>query len=258
MNFSSMKVNKRLVPFRHDHRTLCLGKYLKYDHVCQPPQLPPVPAAFDWSEPLTNLQMWDNDKVGDCTCAAFANALAVWCANTGREFNVTTADVLAMYSAVSGYIPGDETTDTGCDPLDVLNYLRKTGLAGHKIGAFLAVNPVLPQEICIAGYLGMGTYTSVALPLSAQTQTVWDVVDGPSGRVGSWGGHEVWTPGVDTIGTESVLTWATKISMTSAFARKYADLRYVLISPDQLNGVGQTPYNINLDQLRADLEQVTS
>ena len=260
MDFSRMKVNKRKAP-RHDHRTLQLGKYLLHTHACQPNTLPPVPDTFDWSLPVTSLQMWDNDTVGDCTCAAFANALAVWAANTGQPFNVTTADVIAMYSAISGYVPGDETTDTGCDPLDVLNYLRKTGLAGHKIGAFLSVNPLLPQELRIASYLGMGIYTSVELPLSAQTQSMWDVVgDGKTGpsEAGSWGGHEVWSPARDTTGIETVLTWATRVRMSPAFAAKYASMRYVIISQDQLNGVGQTPYNINMDQLKADLQQVTA
>jgi len=260
MDFSQFKVNKRKTP-RHDHRTLQLGKYLMRAYQFNNPNtLPPVPDTFDWSLPVKSLQMWDNDTVGNCTCAAFANALAVWAANTGKEFHITTADVLAMYSEISGYIPGDETTDTGCDPLDVLNYLRTTGLAGHKIGAFLSVNPLLPQELRIASYLGMGIYTSVELPLSAQIQSMWDVVgnESESAQAGSWGGHEVWSPARDITGIETVLTWATRVRMSPAFAAKYASMRYVIISQDQLNGVGQTPYNINLDQLKADLQQVTA
>ena len=55
------------------------------------------------------------------------------------------------------------------------------------------------QSIALFG----GVYIGLALPLTAQNQDVWDVVPngGANAEEGSWGGHCVYVPKYDTVGS---------------------------------------------------------
>ena len=41
-----------------------------------------------------------------------------------------------------GFRPGDPSTDRGAYALDVLNYWRQSGIAGHRIAAYAAVDQI--------------------------------------------------------------------------------------------------------------------
>ena len=85
--------------------------------------------------------MMHNDTIGDCTCAAAGHLVMEWTANVGAETTPADADILAAYSAITGYDPKTGANDNGAVETDVLNYWRKTGIAGHKIMAYAALEP---------------------------------------------------------------------------------------------------------------------
>src|SRR5581483_817640 len=90
---------------------------------------------------VTTWPMYDNDEFGDCVWAAIGHQIQAFSAyGFGTVITVTNADVLAGYSAVTGFKPNDPSTDNGTVVQDALNYWRKTGIAGHKILAFAQVN----------------------------------------------------------------------------------------------------------------------
>lgn len=156
------------LPPRRDPRTLKFAKYLRKGSV-----LPPAPAAVDWTATISSWPMMANDTLGDCTCAAAGHMIECWTANVGDAFTPSNAQIVAAYSATSGYVVGDSATDTGAIELDVLNYWRQHGIAGHKIHAYAAFDPrdaeCARQAIALFG----GAYIGLALPLSAQQQDVW-------------------------------------------------------------------------------------
>ncbi len=249
VDHSRNKLGKK--PARHDTRTLQMANYLG---------LPQIPAARDWTEKAAaHWGMMLNDKLGDCTCAAMGHITQAWTANAGpKEVTVSDQAVLAAYEAVSGYDPQRPDTDRGAVELDVLKYWRKTGVGGHKIDAFVALEPRNHTHVQAAVELFGGAYIGLALPVSAQRQHVWSVPPGGAngiGAPGSWGGHAVVVEAYDAHGL-TCITWGQKKRMTWSFWDAYCDEAYAPLS--QLwAGKKPAPNGFDLAALRADLEEIT-
>lgn len=250
-SFAHLPLGK--APAARDDRTLRLADYLDATVV-----LPKVPTRADFSV-SDGFPMYDNDRFGDCTCAAVGHMIQAWSAAAGRETRPADADVIELYWATGD--PPDEPcepggpTDTGRVELEVLNYWRNTGLlSGDKISAYVAVDPKDHEHMRIATYLFGGVYTGIALPRTAQRQHVWDVVgDGKTGdsEPGSWGGHAVPVVAYDMTHL-TVVTWGSTLRMTNRFASDYMDEAYALISPDFF-AAGKSPAGFDLAALQRDL-----
>ena len=249
---SMMKLGRK--PARFDPRTLRLAKYLTG-------ALPPIPPAYQWSAKVPPpWGMMENDRLGDCTCAAAGHAIQTWTANSTTETTPPDSAIEAAYEDVGGYVPGQPNTDNGCCEIDVLNYWRKTGIGGHNIGAYVSIDPQNLAHVQAACVLFGGLYIGVALPLTAQTQDVWDVTDPfvplqGDAAPGSWGGHAVFVPDYDAAGMTCV-TWGALKRMTAAWWLAYCEECYAIISPDFLNQ-GISPQGFNLALLQQDLQQVS-
>ena len=109
-----------------------------------------------------------------------------------------------------------------------------------------------------AAYLFGGLYIGIALPLTAQTQEVWDWTKSLTGHAapGSWGGHAV---DVVDYGPNdlTVVTWGAVKLMTWAFWDRYVDEAYCILSPDYLKA-GEAPNGFDLATLQEDLALVTA
>jgi len=172
------------LPPRLDSRTLQLTDYLRSPHARPSEQgtallvkraLPPAPRSVDWTAKIRSWPMFSNDTLGDCTAAAAAHMIQCWTANASHAFTPTNVQVIAAYSATGHYVPGNPSTDSGAVELDVLNFWRQQGIAGHKIDAYVAFNPQNFEHARQAINIFGGIYIGLALPLSAQNQDVWDV-----------------------------------------------------------------------------------
>jgi hypothetical protein len=219
-----------------------------------------VPQEVSWVTKVENWPMMLNDTLGDCVPAAMGHMVEQWSTYAGSPVIPTNAQVLSAYEAIGGYVPGDPSTDNGCDMLTALNYWRQTGIAGHKIFAFVQVNPLDADEIREAIYLFGNVFTGLALPISAQGEDAWTVPPGgkssPNGSPGSWGGHCV--PSVaDSPQSRTVVTWGEVLKMSPNFFIDYVDELYAVLSLDWIESNGLSPSQFNLAQLQADLEIVT-
>jgi hypothetical protein len=240
-------------PARHDPRTLLFASYVT-------PALPVAPASFDLTSKVSSWGMMDNDQVGDCTCAAAGHLIMEWTANAGKKvFTPTERQVVAAYSAITGYNPVTGANDNGAIEIDVLNYWRQTGIAGHKIGAYVALEPSNHNHIMDSVYIFEGCYIGMQLPTSAQPQVQnhqpWSVPPGGptgDGKPGSWGGHAVPVVAYDGRGV-TVVTWGALQTMTWSFWETYCDEAYAILSSDYLTGKQTTPQGFSLKQLQADL-----
>lgn len=241
---------------KRDSRTLMLAKYLTAT-------LPAPAPSLSYLKDIAAWGMLGNDTLGDCTCAAVGHAVQVWTANAGVEANVTNAEVIQIYENWCGYNPADPSTDQGGIILDVLNDWKNSGFGTFPMAAFASVNPSNTRELKQAIELFGGVDIGINLPISAQSQTVWDVVpDDGSGNTapGSWGGHCVFVPAYG--GTNKVLsdvtciTWGAPLKMTVAFWKKYVDEAYALLSPQWFTAAGGAPNGFNLAQLEADLAAI--
>jgi hypothetical protein len=231
----------------HDPRTLRLAAYTS--------QVPKPPAAVHRSHNDFAWPMFGNDRIGDCTIAAAAHMLEGWAFGAGaKQPSITQAQVVKAYTAVSGYDPKSGANDNGAVELDVLRYWHSTGVAGHKIGAFASVNPHEATEIRQACWLFGGVYIGIALPVTAQTQKIWDTpasgLQG-DGAPGSWGGHAVPVVSYDA-NRLAIITWGAVQLMTWRFFGAYVDEAYAILSTDVLKGT-RSPEGFSLSQLQSDL-----
>jgi hypothetical protein len=241
-------------PARHDPRALLLASYVT-------PGLPTPPASFDLSTKVgANWGMMANDQIGDCTCAAAGHLIMEWTANSGKKM-VTPTDkqIIAAYSAITGYNPTTGANDNGAQEVDVLNYWRQTGIANDKIGAYVSLEPSNHIHIMDSAYIFEGCYIGLQLPKSAQAQVQnhqpWSLPPGGAtgdGKPGSWGGHAVPVVAYDARGVTCV-TWGALQTMTWSFWETYCEEAYAILSKDYLNGKKQAPQGFNLQQLQADL-----
>lgn len=239
------------LPVRHDARTLKLSSYLHTP--------PPVPASADWGGKVRAWGMLANDTVGDCTCAGAGHADMLWTANASTEVAVTDAEVLAAYSAITGYTPSDPSTDQGANMLDVLNYWRKAGIAGISINSYVSVDWTKPAEVAAAIFLFGSLYIGVNLPQSAEDafnagQPWTDTTD-----TNILGGHCVLLTGYDQkAGTVRLVTWGQEITASMAWLKAYCEEAYAALTGWWIEATGISPSGFNLLQLQADLSAVTA
>lgn len=251
-------------PPKRDVRALRFAKYAE--------KLAAPPASVNWSKFVRSWPMLANDRLGDCTCAAYLHMIQAWRAANGALFFPTDDQAIAMYEAVGGYVPGNPETDEGANEIDVLNYCRQTGVDAHKILAYVAVNPQNPTEVRQAINLFGGIYVGLAMPLAWQGRTTWDAPsDGmlarftramfgqsPSWQPGSWGGHAVPVLDYDE-GTLTPITWGSAAyRITSEGFAQFCDEAYAIVTPDFIGPKGVDPQGFDLAQLQKDLAEVSS
>jgi hypothetical protein len=247
VDHSNMKLGRKAI--KTDSRTLMLARYLTA-------KLPKPPAKTDWTKGVTSWGVMKNDTLGDCTIAGVGHAIQVWTANTGTMKTVPDSTVVSYYEKWDGYDPSDPSTDRGGIELDVLNDWKKNGFAGHTLTAF--ADPKVSDLVEIRQSIALfgGLYIGLSLPLTAQSQEVWDVVPngGAKAKKGSWGGHCVFVCKYDAK-TFTCITWGALKPMTLAFWKKYCDEAHTLLSPDWISAKG-APSGFDMAQLQTDLSMI--
>jgi hypothetical protein len=243
-------------PSRRDRRTLQFSRYISMR------ALPASPPARDWAHPITAPAwgLFSNDRLGDCTCAAIGHYLQAMAANTGRPLAITGGDVIRMYQAVGGYDPTRPETDAGCEMLDVLRYMRATGLCGYRFGAFVQVDPLSRTYVEAAINALGGLYAGLDLPVAWQNATTWDVAPigdrSTSYAPNTWGPHAVEVVGYDRLGL-MVVTWGVLKILTWEALRKYCSEAWAMIDSLWIDDTSMlSPSGFDLETLMRDLVEI--
>lgn len=238
-----------------DARTFKLSKYLNATEVAAT-DFPPPP-VLNWSRKVEQYDMDGNDIYGDCVVAAAKHQGQVISATVTNSFKMTKAAVINLYFKLTG------GPDSGLDPMVMLSHWRKTGLykGGHKIRAYVQVNLFDPVELRMAMTLFAGIQLAIDLPVTAQSQFVWDVTSqGLSGQgaPGSWGGHMVWLADYDDVLNNhhfTCVTWGTKKAMTEDFIRSYGYAGFAVLG-EEWKTKAKPVAGFNFAQLEADLAAI--
>ena len=250
-----MKFGRR--PAVHNRRTmlgaLALAKALD--------PLGPAPAtSYDYVSAVDkvtggNWGMLGNDSVGDCTCADSGHHLMLRTANVGGTMvTPTTAQVLAMYSAITGYVPGDESTDQGASETDVCNYLQSTGLCGHKSEGSAMINPLSMDHLrwCVQlfGACRLGIVVGQDFIQQFSAHQPWENVTTDPNP----GGHDVPIVKYDAQ-YAYVVTWGGLQPVTWELLAnpQFLDECHGEIYSDFLSATGASPAGFDWQQLTADL-----
>ena len=226
-------------------------------------QFTPPPSVDYYSRvPAQTWGMDGNDKIGDCTCAELDHTIkARQIAAGNTEISSTEAEVVAIYSAVTGYTPSNPASDQGAEMQAVRDYWRKNGvtLGGRqdKVTLFAQVDHTRLDLVrwCVdrLGAVALG----INFPASAMQQfdagQPWTVVQGSQIE----GGHAISMVGFDPQ-YAYVVTWGKVQAMTWDFFVSYVEEAWTDLSTDFCNAVnGDDPFGETLYELGQQYAAVT-
>jgi hypothetical protein len=135
--------------------------------------------------------MGSNDQYGDCLEVAACNAIQTKKGLAASDFTPMDNSVpLNLYSTISGFMPGDPSTDTGTSVSGLFSYWSSTPIDGWILSGYAPIDPA--DSYSIRNTLLDPTYGGVLLvlnlALSQKNQIVWSEAGSP----GTWGPHAVW------------------------------------------------------------------
>jgi hypothetical protein len=241
---AAMRQLGKLLPER-DRRTLRLSQYI------DDRKLRPIPKEDNNYAKMSQWTMAKNDELGCCVVSGAVHMIQVWSSMAAREKILPDGMVERTYFDRTGGL------DFGLHVLSFLKWWRSDSIAGHPLGAFVAVNPTNMDLMKTAIHLFGGVYTGLGLPLSAQGQDVWGVVTGGLSSVPySWGGHLTVCCQYDKHGNLYNYTWGEKVPMTPAFTSCYCDEAYALLSLDWFTKDHKTPDGLAWKDLKSDLDKI--
>ena len=201
-----------------------------------------------------------NDKLLNCTCAAFYHALQVWSFNaaggssahmvTGSDINVTE-----FYTLACGYNPRKPGEGPGGKAQQVLRYLLNHGAPigrrrRNKILGYIEVDPRHVDDVkraindCGLVYVGFNVPQYLG-PQNRDLPKLWDI--DPANRR-FIGGHAVVVPGYDEQ-TLDVISWGRFYKMTWKFFGRYVEEVYAIADHAWIAATGRTPGGLTLEDL---------
>lgn len=237
---------------------LRLGTYIT-------PDIAPPPDLAAWGKD-GRYSVLGNDTVGDCVIAGMYHTTQDFVIDNGGTFDPTTDDALATYSAITGYVKGDDSTDNGTDPVQAMEYWKTSGIQGHKITEYLALDPTDETQLRVAIWLFGNVGFAWDVPAYAMDQfnagKPFDIDDAgdatiEGGHYTPFNGYQVdATSGLLTYG---VVTWGKLTGMTARFASAFGEIPLVVLGPDWIDKVSEkSPSGFDVDRLLADLKQLGS
>ena len=226
--------------------------------------LPPMQVNYASGAQPALGEMYLNDILGNCVIACMGHVGGVFLGNAGGKLYLTPAQITTLYSAIGGYVPGDPSTDNGCDIPTALNYWTQVGLLKgntppHKIKMSMAVDATNKQEVQTAIWLFENLITGVNLPdkwvssMPSVNGWTWDVAGNPDPN----NGHCFPCIGYSGKGLE-ISTWGMLGTLTYEALTKYmvlsagGELHTVLSEEIIIKGQTKAPNGFNWTQLLAD------
>ena len=220
--------------------------------------LPPAPIAVDWSAGMPDaFGAMLNDRLGDCTCAAFYHALQIWGFDAAKvEDTEPDQFVEQLYEEACGYNPSNPQSDQGGVEQDVLTFLLNTGAptsqGRQKLIAFVEVDVTDLDDIkrtiadCGGCYIGFNVPDTIF-----DDGTTWHTTTSQT----IIGGHAVFVVGYDNDGL-ILISWGQRYRMTWAFWGAYVDEAYALLDPIWVESTGRTPSNLSVTELEAAMQKL--
>jgi hypothetical protein len=167
--------------------------------------------------------------------------------------------VVALYSASTGYVPGDPSTDQGGVELDVLGYQAShgfdTGDQAPLVGAFATFDPrdraTFASTMALLGPVYLGVNLASA---DLDTSVVWDTATPGDQTPGSWGGHCLlaWDyTGLGDTDTVRLATWGTLQPCTWRWLADRCEEAHVLIWRQLMKANALNFAGLDYDGLRA-------
>jgi hypothetical protein len=203
---------------------------------------------------------------GDCVIAgADHETMLVNKIRHGHDVLFDGGDAISDYSAVTGYVLDDESTDNGTDVHQALDYRRTIGVIDtmadrHKIYGYASLEPgnwnQLIEATWIFGIVGVGFKFPQSAMDAFDNGQIWDFdPNDPDPQEG----HYVPCVGtMDKTVKATAITWARRQEFTKAFYEGYNDESYAILSQELIRATGRGYHGFNLAQFNEDLKVVTA
>lgn len=229
-------------------------------------ELPPVtvPAAENYGVaagvPNILADIMCNDTLGCCVIAGINHVLGVVTGNAGKPFKTSDAQIIKEYSAIGGYVPGDPSTDQGCEIPVALKYLRTKGFAdGTKSVGDVAIDVADPDEVRAAIYLFENALGGFELPdawvasMPTGNGFIWQSAGAPdpqNGHCVPFYAYDHDGPQFDSWGLLGTMTWS---ALKKYGAAKANGEFHAILTPDQIaKGKAKAPNGLDWAALEAD------
>lgn len=204
--------------------------------------------------------MFLNDALGDCVCADSAHQVMLHTACAGTIVVPTDDEVLKLYSAVGGYIPGNAATDTGCDETSMCEYMITTGLAGEKASRSGSIDPAnldnVRWAVQLFGACRLGIVVDQNMETEFDAQQPWATAASKADPTA--GGHDVPIVKYDAR-FAYVITWGALQAITWELLAESSFLEeaHAEVWPDFITAAGNAPNGFDLQQLLTDLPSIS-
>ena len=202
-----------------------------------------VPPSADYIAPAASVlgNIYGNDLLGDCVIAGGYHLVGTATGNAGDLFTATQDQIIADYSAIGGYVPGDDSTDQGCDELTALSYWQEHGFANgtHLVGSLL-IDASNQTEVQMAIWLFEGASMCASLPdawispMPSGNDFVWDVAGDPNPDHGHCVAAVGYHPGGVTIDSWALFGTVTWAALAKYFTMTANGSLFVWLTPDIL------------------------
>jgi hypothetical protein len=227
--------------------------------------IPTPPASCDYSATAATVlaNIYGNDTLGDCVIAGYYHVKGVATGGAGDLFTAASTQIIADYSAIGGYVPGQPSTDQGCDEVTALNYWMTTGdQGGTKIVGFLALDGSNFDELKLACWLFENLYFGAELPdawispFPSADGFSWDVAGAPNPD----NGHCFISFGYGP--DDSIDSWGLKGNLTKEAIAKYCvpsanGAVYVIVTEDMISAAQtKAPNGFDWPTLLADFAAI--
>lgn len=248
---------------------------IRLGHYLAAAQWPTSPSSVDYSGPAMSeiQQILGNDQYGCCVESEEGHFIGVVTGSANALYSYTTAEVLALYTALTGFNAAVPSTDVGTDPIACLNYLVANPYAdGTKLAGYAEVDATNQAEVqfAISAFGNLKLWVSLPdvwiNPFPSANGFVWDVASPDSNNghcIGSCGYNStnVAVVGANSQGVQ-VMTWGLIGTVTwAALAALFVDSAgggaAVRITTDWVSKAsGNTPAGLAYADLVADFNRL--
>lgn len=220
--------------------------------------LPDPADTCDYSEGPQAAELADiylNGDEGDCVIAGGYHLLGLMSGlATGTAFHATKAQINHDYSAIGGYVPGDEATDQGCNEVTALDFWGETGFAdGTKLLGNLAVDATNQKQVMQLIDLFQNVVFGIELPdtwvspFPSSPGFVWD-----DGAPDENNGHCVVATGydkkkgvqIDSWGLKGWITWNAVAHLASPKHSAAGELHVALFANQVAKAATKAPNGV--------------
>ncbi len=222
----------------------------KFALPAKPLDLPPAPAAFDYTKTKSGtaiaFPMLGNDQYGDCFYVAPAHyTQSIVAYSTGSQIAFDKTKLVNRYLKISG-------GDNGLSDDDIFPEWEN-GIVGpggpYKILDYATIDPADPKSVKAAFYHLGGGLTTHSLRTTWEANIRPGMVWTNDGRIDPNAGHAVHQAGVNPDGTFKTITWGMEVKLTeSGLANSDAEV-IVVVAKDWFDAKGYTPNGTHYDDV---------